>query len=272
MTQNTHIQIVPIRRNLECGLGIRFGFSDGFDIFVKVPTISVNSNIEIEVGGESDLCVTTQPSSQQVTFSSDDVDVATCENGIVTGLSNGMTTITAGFEYNGIPTNGENGNNGSTNSSENGSNGGSSSNSSSNSSTTGTLGEKAQSFGQKAMSALKKGWNISVNSFKEGYHSVPDYNTYNFDDRFLFYEGTQNQNVVLHIIDLLIEDSDNNLFSKPTLKLKNFGGDRTIEYTTPEEYKSALQDARGTVTNGNYDVSFGYSALHVYVDEIIITK
>ena len=80
----------------------RGGFSDGFDIFVNVPTISVNSNIEIEVGGGSDLCVTTQPSSQQVTFSSDDVDVATCENGIVTGLSNGMTTITAGFEYNGI--------------------------------------------------------------------------------------------------------------------------------------------------------------------------
>lgn len=67
-----------------------------------VPDINLDrSNITVEIDATETIVATTSPAGQAVTWTSSDDTVATVENGIVTGKSEGTATITASMTYNG---------------------------------------------------------------------------------------------------------------------------------------------------------------------------
>lgn len=67
-----------------------------------VPDINLDrSNITVEIDATETIVATTSPAGQAVTWTSSDDTVATVENGVVTGKSEGTATITASMTYNG---------------------------------------------------------------------------------------------------------------------------------------------------------------------------
>lgn len=67
-----------------------------------VPDINLDrSNITVEIDATETIVATTSPAGQAVTWTSSDDTVATVENGVVTGKSDGTATITASMTYNG---------------------------------------------------------------------------------------------------------------------------------------------------------------------------
>lgn len=102
----------------------------------------------------------------------------------------------------------------------------------------------------------------------EGY-----YNQFNFDNRLLLYEGKQKSNGVKEAIDLLIQDADDDLYSKPTVIFENFNlTTNQISSNNIDEYKYVLNSAKNSVGNSTCTISFEYNKLKTYVNKIIITK
>jgi hypothetical protein len=157
----------------------------------------------------------------------------------------------------------------------------SSSSSQYNSSSGSGSGSNSNSSSSSNLSQSVNGVVNSVTGFaEEAYDSYQntdvsgqDYNAYNFDDSILMYEGDQNINGVNAVLERLIIDADDSFYSKPSVTLENFGNNNSIVYTDSEEYKSALNDIKNNLEDGaSYNISFGYTALHAIVNEIIITK
>lgn len=102
----------------------------------------------------------------------------------------------------------------------------------------------------------------------EGY-----YNQFNFDNRLLLYEGKQKSSGVKEAIDLLIQDADDDLYSKPTVVFENFNlTTNQITSNNIDEYKYVLNSAKNSVGNSSCTISFEYNKLKTYVNKIIITK
>ena len=101
-----------------------------------------------------------------------------------------------------------------------------------------------------------------------------DYEPFYFDDNLLLYGGKQNGNMVVSMIDRIIEDTDQELFSHVDVTIKNFGGlDGKITFTSKEEYVSRLTEIKNSINNsGKYNVSYGYSKYGAYANEVIIEK
>jgi hypothetical protein len=103
--------------------------------------------------------------------------------------------------------------------------------------------------------------------------SGKDYNTYNFDDSILMYEGDRDKEYTNSLLEKLIKNTEDSFYSRPSVTLVNFGNNNSITYTTVEEYKSKLEQAKEALEDGaTYNISFGYTALRAVVNEIIITK
>lgn len=67
------------------------------------PDIVLNkSNVSVAVEGTVSVVATTTPSGQTVTWTSDDTDKATVEDGVITGVAAGSATITASMTYNNV--------------------------------------------------------------------------------------------------------------------------------------------------------------------------
>lgn len=100
------------------------------------------------------------------------------------------------------------------------------------------------------------------------------YYKFNFDNRLLLYEGVQTSASTKMAIDILIEDVDDLMYSKPTVKFQNFRGLSTNEITADnlEQYKNVLNQAKNSLGNGTYTFSFEYGKLKARVEKIIITK
>lgn len=100
------------------------------------------------------------------------------------------------------------------------------------------------------------------------------YNQFNFDNRLLLYEGTQQSKGVKEAIDILLQDADDNMYSKPTVVFKNFGGLSSNEITVNdlEQYKSVLNQAKNSVGGSTCIFSFEYNKLKAYVNKVVITK
>ncbi len=100
------------------------------------------------------------------------------------------------------------------------------------------------------------------------------YNTYNFDNVLLLYEGKQYVNTTRDALDRMLETVDDTLYSRPTLVFENFSGlsKNTVTATDLDEYKTVLKQARNSLTDGWYEFTFGYTALNAQVNKIIITK
>jgi len=112
-----------------------------------------------------------------------------------------------------------------------------------------------------------------VAGYKETDVSNKDYNAYNFDDAILLYEGEQTKSGVEVVLDKLITNAEGDFFSRPSVEIKNFKSEnREIVYTNKEEYISDLKNIKNSLSEENYEISFGYNFLHTAVNKIIITK
>ena len=109
--------------------------------------------------------------------------------------------------------------------------------------------------------------------------NVPaEYNTYNFDDSILLFEGEQKGNRIIELLDRLIKNADDDLYTNTKVTIRNINSSsETIEYSynidNKEEYKGKLNNVKNFInSDNNYIVSFGYSKYKSHVNEIIIEK
>ena len=94
-----------------------------------------------------------------------------------------------------------------------------------------------------------------------------EYNPFTFDDRILLYEGNVDAESMKRLIDVLIEDIDNQMYSKVDVNING----TEISYENEENYTNVLKDFRNSISaNGKYFVEFEYSTLNAVVDKVII--
>ena len=94
-----------------------------------------------------------------------------------------------------------------------------------------------------------------------------EYNPFTFDDRILLYEGNVDAESMTRLIDVLIEDIDNQMYSKVDVNING----TEISYENEENYTNVLKDFRNSISaNGKYFVEFEYSTLNAVVDKVII--
>ena len=77
---------------------------------------------------------------------------------------------------------------------------------------------------------------------------------------------------MLDVLDTIIKDAQDDFYSNPKVTIKNFGNaDTTIE--DGGEYISRLVAVKSQINEGStYNISFGYSKMKAYVNEVIIEK
>lgn len=99
------------------------------------------------------------------------------------------------------------------------------------------------------------------------------YNQFNLDNRILLYEGNQISEGAKEAFNILIEDADDPMYSKPTVVFENFNlTTNEITANNLDEYKYVLNSAKNSVGNSTCTFSFEYNNLKTYVNKIIITK
>ena len=101
------------------------------------------------------------------------------------------------------------------------------------------------------------------------------YNQFYFDSRLLLYEGIQNNQGVVEAFNLLITDTTDPMFSKPTIIFNNFNSLKTSTITESNltEYEDVLKTAKSELgNNGSCSFNFEYNNLKTHVNKIIITK
>ena len=105
-----------------------------------------------------------------------------------------------------------------------------------------------------------------------------EYNTYNFDLSILLFEGEQKGNRIIELLDRLIKNADDNLYTNTKVSTKNINSNlEIIEYSykidNKDEYKTKLENVKNSINSDSlYEVSFGYSKHKSHVNEIIIEK
>ena len=93
------------------------------------------------------------------------------------------------------------------------------------------------------------------------------------DNTILLYEGSQINEATHELLDILIKDADDTLYSKPTVVLNNFGlSQNTVTAADLENYKAVLKQAKSALGSSGSNVSFEYNALKTMVNKVIITK
>lgn len=100
------------------------------------------------------------------------------------------------------------------------------------------------------------------------------YNKFNFDNVILLYEGKQESSTIKELLDRLIKNADDPLYTKPSVSFQNINGlsNNTITSENLEEYKMNLDNAKNLLGNNTYTVSFEYNKIKAMVNKIIITK
>ena len=112
------------------------------------------------------------------------------------------------------------------------------------------------------------------NIFTEKQNYDDYYNKFNFDNFILMYEGEQIAQNVIVLMNRLIQDADDPLYSKPMIEFVNFNGLATtsIGPADLEEYKLVLNQAKADVKGSKCNIEFGYTKLNSIVNRITITK
>lgn len=112
------------------------------------------------------------------------------------------------------------------------------------------------------------------NIFTEKQNYDDYYNKFNFDNFILMYEGEQIAQNVIVLMNRLIQDADDPLYSKPMVEFVNFNGLATtsIGPADLEEYKLVLNQAKADVKGSKCNIEFGYAKLNSIVNRITITK
>ena len=111
------------------------------------------------------------------------------------------------------------------------------------------------------------------NFFTEKQNYDDYYNKFNFDNFFLLYEGEQHAQETIIVINRLIKNIDDTLYSKPDVVLNNFGlSQNTVTAADLENYKAVLKQAKSALGASGSNVSFEYNALKTMANKVIITK
>ena len=131
---------------------------------------------------------------------------------------------------------------------------------------------------------FKKIYNKTTNFLKDKKEDIVEstkednskkYDTYNFDDFALLYEGDNVGSKIVDLLNKLIKNADDEFYTNTSVTIKNMGSlDGTITYSPEnDEYKLKLEDVKNNIIkNDEYNVSFGYSKFKTHVNEIIIEK
>lgn len=103
----------------------------------------------------------------------------------------------------------------------------------------------------------------------EGY-----YNKFVFDNTILLYEGNQIASATKELVDILIRNVDDPLYSKPTVELRNIAGltASIVNQNDFEQYKKVLNEFKNKIGNNTYEVSFEYAKFSSAVNKVIITR
>lgn len=142
---------------------------------------------------------------------------------------------------------------------------------SSKSSSTSDTSSESGSLGQ----TLSNGIKTVGNSIAQGYQGDKenDYNTANFDERFLMYEGDTYEGKVMAVLDLLLENSNGNFYSRTGVSAVNFADNVSIKFNgNLDEYQNSINSLKEKVEDGNYKISFRYGGFGTYVNEIVVEK
>jgi hypothetical protein len=140
--------------------------------------------------------------------------------------------------------------------------------------TTNYMKSSSNSTGKGVVNGVTGFVNEAYDSYKNTDVTGKDYNTFNFDDRLLLYEGENEKSGVNAVLEILILDADDDFYSKPSITLENFGNNNSeVIFSNSEEYKSALEEVKNNLEDeAKYNISFGYTALNAVANEVIITK
>ena len=90
----------------------------------------------------------------------------------------------------------------------------------------------------------------------------------------ILYEGQIDGARAEELLDRIIQNADQHVYSYVDVTAKNFGSlDGTIQCSDKSTYVSKLQSLKNSINTGaNYTISFGYSKYKTHIDEVIIEK
>lgn len=95
------------------------------------------------------------------------------------------------------------------------------------------------------------------------------YSPFNLDDVILLYEGKQKGTSVKSLLDRLIENTNQTLYSY--VKVTAFGN--TTVFESADTYVAELNSLKSSINdNSFYNISFGYNATRTVANEVIIEK
>lgn len=103
----------------------------------------------------------------------------------------------------------------------------------------------------------------------EGY-----YNKFIFDNTILLYEGKQTGSATTELVNILIRNVDDPMYSKPTVELRNISGlsANEVNQNNFEQYKQVLNEFKNKIGKNTYEVFFEYAKFSSVVNKIIITR
>lgn len=137
--------------------------------------------------------------------------------------------------------------------------------------TTSSCSSSSSSLGKKVSNGLRGIGNATVQGYEAD--KVNDYNTHNFDETFLMYEGETYEGTVDAVLEHLISNSKGNFYARTSVTAVGFGDNISIDYNGDvTEYQNSITNLRNSVPKGTYDISFKYGGFGTYVNEIVITK
>lgn len=102
-----------------------------------------------------------------------------------------------------------------------------------------------------------------------------EYEPFICDDRILVYEGKISSSFMNELIDILIEDIDSELYSKPDIHFENVNNlsSYDILYEDKNNYILVLNQFKNNILyDSSYEVSFEYNKTKTIVNKIIIKK
>ena len=97
-----------------------------------------------------------------------------------------------------------------------------------------------------------------------------EYNSFVFDDRLLMFDGEQDGNTVIRVLETMLSDAEDDYYSNPKITVRNIGGiEGTFENNS--DYISNLNTIKNSINqNGKYKISFGYNKTKTTANEVII--
>ena len=109
----------------------------------------------------------------------------------------------------------------------------------------------------------------------EGYNSdsETEIDPYEVDLRILLYEGERNEASIRELLELLIENTNGNIYSRTGIIANGFAENQKVSFNgNIEQYRKNLENIKNSIIDGQYEISYEYSKFKSHITEIVITK